>query len=317
MADGISDAHTSLRPSDPMTNTILTCAVTGNLTRPEQTPHLPISPQQISDACLEAAEAGAAAVHIHVRNPETGAPSMDTQLYGRVVEDLRRHRPELIINLTTGPGGRFVPGEEDPRVAGPGTSLLPPERRVEHVAALHPDICSLDLNTMNSGDQVVMNTPRNVRRMAQVIRQAGVVPELECFDTGDLVLAQALIEDGTLQGPGIYTFVLGVRYAMPYAPAAIALARSLIHPQASWSAFAVGRHAFQAVAQAFLLGGNVRIGLEDTIYIDKGRLARSNAELVTKAKRIVEDLGGQLATSSEARTRWELRASNAAPATTA
>lgn len=291
-------------------STILTCAVTGNLTKPEQTPHLPISPSQIAEACLEAAEAGAAAVHIHVRDPETGAPSMDIELYGQVVEALRRHRPELVINLTTGPGGRFVPSDEDPRVAGPGTSLLPPERRVEHIAALRPDICSLDLNTMNSGDQVVMNTPRNVRRMAHVIREAGVVPELECFDTGDVVLAQALIADGSLQGPGLYTFVLGVRYAMPYTPAAIALARTLIAHDASWSAFAVGRHAFPALAQSFLLGGNVRIGLEDTIYIDKGRLARSNAELVAKARRIVEDLGGQLATSQQARQRWRLRPCN-------
>jgi uncharacterized protein (DUF849 family) len=203
-----------------------------------------------------------------------------------------------------------VPSEDEPRIAGPGTSLLAPEKRVEHIAALRPDVCSLDLNTMNSGDQVVMNTPKNVRRMAKVIREAGVVPELECFDTGDLVLARTLIDEGTLQGPGLYTFVLGVRYAMPYSPAAISLARTLIEPAAQWSAFAVGRHAFQAVAQSFLLGGNVRIGLEDTIYIDKGRLARSNAELVAKARRIVEDLGGRLATSAEARERWGLRTTN-------
>lgn len=294
------------------TSTILTCAVTGNLTRPEQTPHLPITPSQISEACLEAAEAGAAAVHIHVRDPATGAPSMDVDLYGRVVEALRRHRPELIINLTTGPGGRFVPGEDEPRLAGPGTSLLRPELRVAHIAALRPDVCSLDLNTMNSGDQVVMNTPGNVRRMAAVIREHGVLPELECFDTGDLVLAQALIEDGTLAGPGLFTFVMGVRYALPFTPAAMALARSLLPAGAQWSAFAVGRHAFAAVAQAWLLGGNVRIGLEDTIYLDKGVLARGNAELVHKARRLVEDLGGQLASSAQARARWGLPPSNAA-----
>ena len=295
-----------------MRPTILTCAVTGNLTRPDQTPHLPVTPEQISDACLQAADAGAAAVHIHVRDPKTGAPSMDVDLYARVVETLRRERPELIINLTTGPGGRFVPSADEPRVAAPGTSLLPPEQRVAHIAALKPDVCSLDLNTMNSGEQVVMNTPANVRRMAAVIRAHGVVPELECFDTGDLVLAQTLIADGTLQGPGLYTFVMGVRYALPFTPGALMLARSLIAPEASWSAFAVGRHAFPAVAQAHLLGGNVRIGLEDTIYLDKGVLARSNADLVRKARRIVEDLGGRLATCAQARERWGLRANNAA-----
>ena len=293
-----------------MDHTILTCAVTGNLTKPEQTPHLPITPSQIAEACLEAAEAGAAAVHIHVRDPKTGAPSMELDLYGRVVESLHRHRPELIVNLTTGPGGRFVPSDDDPRIAGPGTLLLAPERRVEHIAALRPDICSLDLNTMNSGEQVVINTPKNVRRMAKVIREAGAVPELECFDTGDLVLAQELIADGTLQGPGLYTLVMGVRYALPFSPAAMALAKSLIPAGAAWSAFAVGKHAFQAVAQSVLLGGHVRIGLEDTIYLERGVLAASNAQLVCKARRIVEDLGGTLATSAQARTRWGLRPYN-------
>ena len=291
-------------------STILTCAVTGNLTTPEQTAYLPITTEQIATACIEAHDAGAAAVHIHVRDPQTGKPSMDVELYAQVVDTLRRERPELIINLTTGPGGRYVPSAEDPKIFAPGTSLLPPEKRVEHIAALRPDICSLDLNTMNSGNQVVMNTPTNVRRMAKVIRDAGVVPELECFDTGDLVLAQQLTAEGDLQGPGVYSFVMGVRYSLPFSTPAMQLARSLIPQASEWTAFAVGRHAFQAVAQAYLLGGNVRIGLEDTIYIDKGQLAKSNAELVTKARRIVEDLGGTLATSAEARQRWGLAPNN-------
>ena len=290
--------------------TILTCAVTGNLTTPEQTAYLPVTPEQISTACIEAHDAGAAAVHIHVRDPKTGKPSMDVDLYAQVVETLRKERPELIINLTTGPGGRYVPSTDDPKVFAAGTSLLPPEARVDHIAALRPDICSLDLNTMNSGEQVVMNTPANVRRMAKVIREAGVVPELECFDTGDLVLAQQLIADEHLSGPGIYSFVMGVRYSLPFTTQAMQMALSLIPHKAEWTAFAVGRHAFQAVAQAYLLGGNVRIGLEDTIYLDRGQLAKSNAELVTKARRIVQDLGGTLATSAEARQRWGLRASN-------
>lgn len=290
--------------------TVLTCAVTGNLTRPEQSPHLPITPSRIAEDCLAAAEAGAAAVHIHVRDPKTGAPSMELDLYAQVVEAIRRHDPAVIINLTTGPGGRFVPGEDDPRVAGPGTTLLPAERRVEHITALRPDICSLDLNTMNSGEQVVMNTPRSVARMARLIREAGAVPELECFDSGDLVLAQKLMDDGVLEAPGLFTLVHGVRYAMPFSPAALAHARSLLPAGAAWSAFSIGRHAFPAVAQAFLLGGNVRIGLEDTVLLDRGVLARSNAELVAKARRIVEDLGGRLASAAEARALWKLQPSN-------
>lgn len=286
--------------------TILTCAITGNLTRPEQTPHLPITPAQIVDESLAAAEAGAAVVHLHVRDPRSGAPSMELALYAEVVEALRRQAPQLIINLTTGPGGRFVPGDEDPRIAGPGTTLQAPEKRVEHIAALRPDICSLDLNTMNSGEQVVINTPANIARMARIIRAAGAVPELECFDSGDLVLARKLMADGILAGPGLFTLVLGVRYALPFSPEAVAFARGLLPAGAQWSAFAVGRQAFQAVAQAFLMGGNVRIGLEDTIYLGQGRLAKSNAELVHKARRIVEDLGGRLATPVEARARWDL-----------
>ena len=147
--------------------TILTCAVTGNLTKPDQTPHLPITPAQIATACLDAAKAGAAAVHIHVRDPQTGRPSMEVELYAQVVNELRRRRPDLIVNPTTGPGGRFIPSDEDPKVAAPGSTLSVPEQRVRHITALRPDICSLDLNTMNSGDEVVINTPKNVRRMAK------------------------------------------------------------------------------------------------------------------------------------------------------
>jgi uncharacterized protein (DUF849 family) len=290
--------------------TILTCAVTGNLTKPEQTPYLPITPEKIADECLEAAEAGAAAVHVHVRDPQTGRPSMDLDLYRQVVDRLRAERPDLIINLTTGPGGRYVPDPDDPKRYGLGTTLLPPLQRVEHIVELRPDVCSLDLNTMNSEDQVVMNTPKNVAQMARAIRAAGVLPELECFDTGDLVLARALIEAGVLQGPGLYTLVLGVRYSLPFSTQAIQLAQSLIDPQAEWSAFAIGKNAFAAVAQSHLLGGNVRVGLEDTIYLSRGELAKSNAELVRKAGRIVQDLGGTLATSAQARIRWGLRESN-------
>jgi uncharacterized protein (DUF849 family) len=287
-------------------NTLLTCAVTGNLTTPEQTPHLPITPAQIADECLGAAEAGAAAVHIHVRDPATGRPSMDVELYRDVVDRIRKADRELIINLTTGPGGRFVPGDPDPKVAGPGTTLLPPLERVRHIELLKPDICSLDLNTMNSGGQVVINTPKNVRIMAQAMRAAGVMPELEIFDSGDIHLALDLIHDGTLQGPGLWTFVLGVKYGFGAGPDTLAYARGLLPPGATWSAFGIGRHEFPMLAQSWLLGGHVRVGMEDNIYLEKGVLAKSNAELVAKARRIVRDLGGELASSREVRTMLQL-----------
>ncbi|HSW05143.1 3-keto-5-aminohexanoate cleavage protein [Aquabacterium sp.] len=291
-----------------MTKTLLTCAVTGNLTTPEQTPHLPITPAQIADECLAAAEAGAAAVHIHVRDPATGRPSMDVELYRDVVDRIRAKNREVIINLTTGPGGRFVPGDADPKVAGPGTTLLPPLERVRHIELIRPDVCSLDLNTMNSGAQVVINTPRNVRLMAQAMRKAGVLPELEIFDSGDIHLALDLIKDGTLAGPGLWTFVTGVKYGFSAGADTLAYARGLLPPGAIWSAFGIGRHEFPMVAQAWLLGGHVRVGLEDNIYLEKGVLAKSNAELVSKAARIVRDLGGELASSREVRAMLQLQA---------
>ena len=281
--------------------TLITCAVTGNITRPDQTPHLPITPQQIADECLAAAAAGAAAVHIHVRDPQTGRPSMDTVHYRDVMQRIRAKNAGVIINLTTGPGGRFVPSDDDPKVAAPGTTLVPPEKRVEHIAELKPDICSLDLNTMNSGPDVVINTPKNVRRMARVMRAAGVKPELEIFDSGDIAMAHDLIADGTLDGPGLYTFVLGVKYGFAATPETMLYARDRLPAGAVWSAFGIGRAEFPMVAQAWLYGGHVRVGLEDNIYLEKGVLAKSNAELVAKARDIVLALGGAIASPAEAR----------------
>ncbi len=283
------------------TRTLITCAVTGNLVKPEQTPHLPITPEQIANECLAAAEAGAGQVHIHVRNPADGKPSMEVDLYRDVVDRIRKRDRDVIINLTTGPGGRYIPSADDPKVYAPGTSLLPPEKRVEHIAKIRPDVCSLDLNTMNSGPDVVINTPANVRRMAKVIRDAGVKPELEVFDSGDMHLARDLMADGTLEGPGMWTFVLGVKYGFGAAPETVNYARSLLPPGAIWTAFGIGRMEFPTVAQAWLLGGHVRVGMEDNIYLSKGELATSNAQLVTKARRIVEDLGGEIANAREAR----------------
>ncbi|MBS0426491.1 MAG: 3-keto-5-aminohexanoate cleavage protein [Proteobacteria bacterium] len=294
-----------------MNKTLITCAVTGNLVKPEQTPHLPITPTQIADECLAAAEAGAGQVHIHVRDPGTGKPSMEVELYREVVERIRRHDRELIVNLTTGPGGRFIPSEDDPKVYAPGTSLLPPERRVEHIALIKPDVCSLDLNTMNSGPDVVMNTPKNVRRMAKVIREAGVKPELEIFDSGDIHLALDLIADGTLDGPGMWTFVLGVKYGFAPSPETLLYARNLLPRGAFWSAFGIGRMEFPIVAQAWLMGGHVRVGMEDNIYLSHGVLAESNAQLVAKARDIIHSVGGQVASATEARQMLNLPAGGA------
>ena len=287
---------------------LITCAVTGNLTTPEMTPHLPITPQQIAEACLGAAEAGAAAVHIHVRDPKTGRPSMEIDYYRDVINRIRAKNTDVIINLTTGPGGRFAPDADDPKVAGPGTTLMRPEGRVEHVALLKPDICTLDLNTMNSGKEVVINTPGNIRRMAAVIREAGVKPEIELFDSGDIALCRDLIKDGTLKGPILCSVVMGVKYGFQPGPETVLYARAMLPPDAVWTAFGTGRMAFPMVAQSYLAGGHVRVGLEDAVYLDKGTLAPSNAAMVEKARGIVESLGGQIATARQAREMLALPA---------
>jgi len=287
---------------------VITCAVTGNITRPDQHPGLPITPAQIAQAALDAGKAGAAVAHIHVRDPETGRPSMKLEHYREVMERIRDGNPSMVVNLTTGPGGRFVPSEEDPRIAGPGTTLMHPEKRVEHIALLRPDVCTLDLNTMNSGGEVVINTPRNVVRMARIIREAGVKPELEIFDSGDLRLACDLIRDGVLDGPGLFSFVLGVNYGFGATPETVMYARNMLPAGATWSAFGIGRHEFPMVAQAYLCGGHVRVGFEDNLYLSKGVLAESNAQLVERARLIVESLGGEVATPDEARRIFGLAA---------
>nr|WP_047168150.1 3-keto-5-aminohexanoate cleavage protein [Sphingomonas sp. Y57] len=291
-----------------MSKIFLTCAVTGNHTTLEQHPGLPVTPEQIAVAGLEAAAAGAAALHIHVRDPQTGKPSMEVDLYQEVVEYIRRHDRAVVINLTTGPGGRFQPSDDDPVIPGPRTNFLAPEKRVAHIAQLKPDIATLDLNTMTFGGEVVINTPGNVRRMARVMREAGVRPELELFDTGDIMLMRALIEDGTLDPDPLCSLVLGIRYGFPAEIEALLYARSMLPAGSIWTGFATGRMAFPMVAQSVLAGGNIRVGLEDAVFLSKGVLAPSNAAMCAKARRIAEDLGAELASAAEMRARLGLAA---------
>jgi uncharacterized protein (DUF849 family) len=284
-----------------MPETIITCAVTGNITTRDHHAQLPVTPEEIARASLDAANAGASIVHIHVRDPETGKPSMDVDLYSEVVRLIRESNQELLINLTTGPGGRFIPSEHDPKVAAPGSSLTTPDKRVEHIVALRPDICSLDFNTMFSGTSVVINTPGNIEKMANAIGAAGTQPEYEVFDTGDIHLVTDMMRQGKLPFTPLFQIVLGVKYGASPTPETLMYMKSLLPEGAIWAAFGLGRMAFPMVAQSFLLGGHVRVGLEDAVFIDKGILARDNAELVEKAARIIRDLGGTIATASDAR----------------
>ncbi len=284
---------------------IVTCAVTGSHQNFQRHPDYPVTPKQIAASCLEARQAGAAIVHVHVRDPDTGAASGDVALYREVVERIRDSGSDLLINLTTGFGSRFAPGEDDPRVAGPGTTLLPPEERVRHVEELRPEICSLDVGTFNFGAMVFMNTPDHLRRMADRIRAAGVKPEVEVFEPGHIVFATELIGEGRIDAPPMFQLCLGIPYASPATGEAMAFMRGLLPENARWSAFGISRHEFPMVGEAIEQGGNVRVGLEDNLYLAKGETA-TNAQLVEKAVGIIRDRGAEPAEPARAREILDL-----------
>jgi uncharacterized protein (DUF849 family) len=281
--------------------TILTAAITGNLMTPEISPNLPVTPEQIARQALDAAAAGAAIVHLHVRDPETAKGSMRLDLYEELVALIRAENTDVLLNLTTGEGGRFIPSDDDPKIAAAGSTLCAPEKRVAHVEALKPDICTLDFNTMWSGAASVINSPRNLEIMAGRIYAAGVKPEIEIFDSGDLHMVKDFVARGVIKTPLMVQMVLGVRFGAVANPATMAYLVGQLPEGTEWAAFGIGRAAFPMLAQAWLLGGHIRIGMEDTAYIRKGAHCVSNAELVTKAARMIDDLGGALATPHEAR----------------
>jgi len=280
---------------------MIACAVTGSADTPARNPAVPVTPTEIAASAIDAAKAGAAIVHIHVRDPQTTRPSMDGALYREVVERIRSSGTDALINLTTGPGARFIPGADDPLKAAPGSTLALPAARVRHVVELRPEICSLDMGSMNMGGQVFVNTPPHLEAMATAIRDANVTPELEVFEAGHLMLAKRMIEAGHIKPPGLFQICLGISWGQPAVPEAVAYMRGLLPPDCVWFAFGISLHQFPIAAQTVLLGGHVRVGLEDNLYLAKGELAPNNAALVEKAAQIVEILGDQVATPAEAR----------------
>lgn len=279
---------------------IITCAVTGGGDTVDMHPNIPVTPRQIAESAIEAAGAGAAIVHIHVRDPETGKGSMETALYREVVQRIRDSGIDVILNLTTGHGAMYVPSDDNPQIGAPQSALSQPERRMEHVLELKPEICSLDIATMNFGERVFMNTPEHLRRMARMIRDAGVRPELEVFDTGQIRLARKLLDDGDLDSPALFQLVLGVPWGAPASPQSMIHMRSLLPEDSMWAGFGISRMEFPMVAQAVILGGHVRVGLEDNLYLEKGVFA-SNAQLVERAGEIVVSIGENVAGPAEAR----------------
>ncbi len=280
---------------------IVSCAVTGGGDTVKKHPGVPVTPEQIAGSVIEAGRSGAAIAHIHVRDPKTGGPSQDVALYREVVNRIRDSGSPILLNLTTGPGSRFIPSESDPRVGGPGTTMTAPLRRVEHVVELRPEICSLDVGSMNFGETGFVNIPSHLRVMAKAIAEAGVKPEIEVFEPGHVMLARKMIEDGVIARPPLFQLCLGVPWGAPSTPETMLYMRNLLPRDAMWAGFGIARQQFPMVAQAVLLGGHVRVGLEDNLYIDPGVLAPSNAALVQRAVEIIGLLGAQVASPAEAR----------------
>lgn len=286
-----------------MPKTFITCAVTGAGDGFRRNPNVPITPEDIASSALSSAKAGAAIVHLHVRDPETGEGSRDDDLYAQAVEMIRDKDREVIINLTAAMGGDAVFGAEQPVPLLEGIDLVGPSARLTHVEKLRPEICTLDCGSYNVGDGnlVYISTSEYIETGAQKIRAMGVRPELEVFDLGHLRYALKLLSAGTFDAPAMIQFCLGVPYGAPADTSAMkAMADMVRDHDVIWSAFGVGRDQMRMVAQAVLLGGNVRVGLEDNLYLRRGVPAR-NEELVAQAKTVIKTLGNEVMSAGEAR----------------
>jgi uncharacterized protein (DUF849 family) len=287
---------------------VITCAVTGAADTVGRHPGVPVTPAQIAAAAIEAAEAGAAIAHCHVRDPATGKGARDPALFREVVERIRASGVDVVINLTAGMGGDLEVGQgEEPLRFGPATDVAGPLERLAHVDELRPEICSLDCGSLNFGDGslVVINTPEQLRGGARRIRELGVKPELEIFDTGNLWFAKQMLAEGLIEAPPLFQLCMGIPWGMPADARLMKALVDLLPAGANWSAFGIGRNQLPMVAQSVLLGGNVRVGLEDNLWLEKGVLA-ANGQLVEKAVQVVEALGARVLGPAEARAKFGL-----------
>ncbi len=292
-----------------MSSVFITCAVTGSGDTTGKSDRVPVAPDQIAADCIAAARAGAAVVHIHVRDPITGAGSRDTGLYAEVVERVRASDVDVVINLTAGMGGdlTFGSAERPFPVDEAGTDLVGATERLDHVRRLQPEICTLDCGTMNfgEGDYVMTNSTATLKEMARQIQQLGVRPEIEAFDTGHLWQSKALAEEGLIDDPVMIQLCMGVPWGAPPDLNTFMAMVNNVPDSWTWSAFSLGRRQMEYVALAAIAGGNIRVGLEDNLYLGRGQLA-SNADLVTRAVEILERIGFGLKGPDEVRSDLKL-----------
>ena len=288
---------------------IISCAVTGSGDTVGKHPAIPITPEEIANAAIEAASAGAAIAHMHVRNPETGKATRDDELYKEVVSRIKENGTDVIINLTSGMGGDIEIGPEDDLLKfGPNTDFINAMERLSHVEKILPDICSLDCGTLNFGDgnMIYVSTPEQLRIGAKRIQELGVKPELEIFDTGHMWFANQMYNEGLLDAPALYQICLGIPYGAPANTSSMENMVKMVPEGSNWAAFGIGAMQMPMAAQAVLLGGNVRVGLEDNLYLEKGVFA-SNGSLVEKVGSLINHMGASIMSAKDARKKLGLK----------
>lgn len=289
-----------------MNKVMLTVALTGAGDTVEKNSNVPVTPEEIADSAIKCAKAGATVAHIHVRDPQTGKLSHNVELFKKAVELIRAADEDIIINITSGGGGDFIPNLENPEVGGVGTDMQTPEQRHEPVGKLLPEMCTLDCGSVNMGEDVYLSPTNWLRKQAALIQKAGVKPELECFDTGHVSFAKQLIKEGLIDGQPLFQFCLGIPWGLENDPETIEYLKTRIPEDASWSAFGIGRLQLPTVEEVAKRGGNVRVGLEDNLYLSKGVKA-TNEQLVERAKEILSELNIEPMTPQEAREYYNLR----------
>ncbi len=292
-----------------MNKVLLTAAVTGAGDTTKKSKHVPVTPKEIAEAAIASAKAGATVAHVHARDPENGGISHDVEHYREIVDRIRESETDVIINITSGGGGDFIPSLDTPAAGGNGTDMQTPAERHEPVGELLPEMCTLDCGSTNFGNMVYLSPTDWLRQQAKLVQDSGVKPELECFDTGHLRFAKQLISEGLIDGDPMFQFCLGIPWGAEADIETMAYMKNRLPENAHWSAFSIGRMQLPIVAQAAMLGGNIRVGLEDNLYLSKGVFAR-NDQLVEKAITMLHGNGMEVMTPQEAREQYGLRNPN-------
>ena len=287
---------------------IVSCAVTGAGDTVGKSPLIPVTPEEVANAAIESAKAGAAIAHIHVRDPETGKGSRDPELFKEAVDRIRSSDTDVVINLTSGMGGDWTPSDENPSMPGPGTDMIGPLERLAHVKELLPEICSLDCGTLNFGDgnDIYIATPPYLRKMAELTKEWGVKPELEVFELGHLRFAKQMISEGLIAEPPMFQICLGIPWGADHSVDMLKVMKDELPGEAVWGGFGISRMQMPIAAAAVAMGGNVRVGLEDNIYLERGVHA-TNAQLVEKVIGIIDRMGARVVTPAEARKKLGLQ----------